>query len=88
MKKEYQVFEINNKQDAIAYMVKRSVNSIASDLTPLKMNAAEIISKIDNIFCSPENKAVLTEDQEIDLGLIRNTLINALKVIDDNSKNI
>jgi hypothetical protein len=52
------------------------------------MNAAEIISKIDNIFCSPENKVVLTEDQEIDLGLIRNTLINALKVIDNNSKNI
>jgi hypothetical protein len=79
---------IENQKDAINYMVKTAVNSVASDLTPLKLNAAGIIDKIDGVLGKEEHKEILTSDQVFDLAIIRTSLLNLLKVIDDNSKNI
>lgn len=84
----YQVFQINNKQDAIAYMVKRSVNSIESDLTICKMNMADILEKCDSVLDVKENRAALTEDQVIYLEALRSSYRKLMDVSDSVQKGI
>jgi hypothetical protein len=80
--------EIVTPGQANAYIVDTRINSIVSELELVKLNAADVVEKIEGIMNEPRYKSELTTDQEIDLGVLREKLLKVMKHIEKHSKTL
>lgn len=72
-------YEIRDKETANLYLVERKLHDISNHLSTAAYDIAVLLEKIDRVLQVPDARKVLTQDQEIDLGVIRERMAATLQ---------
>lgn len=72
----------------IDHFTETQVNSIVSEMEIVKMNCADIVSKVDVVLSNSKYRGCLTQDQEIDLGLLKVNMQKQIEFLEETIKKI
>jgi uncharacterized protein YoxC len=82
------IYHINDLKSANDYIVEKRIDALTADLEILKMNSAEVLDKLNILLQEKQYKNHLTEDQEIDFGVLKVKVERFMNDIDEVIKKI